>query len=258
VTTAQKTNFHLASLFDLQATPRNDCDIPLNLLSDHNMSTLTGRFSQFPKRSAHLKWLLWWGKASAATGHSCIRKTPSPTTLPIRKAPPTKIRYSIDESPVCCSTGLIPELKRRKATKTFLIRRPTIERSIPVAIDHKIFKALTEETPLRALTLKTPFKTFEFYLTHYPLLLTSAKPEGELSVTTKRRSVASESPASIIITRCHLIGQKLAELDNKMALMEKEPDEFSFSTQLHDKVFDPTSWPWTSYNSHTGASFMSR
>lgn len=229
---AQAINFRLAPLLafeDSGSTSR---------ISDANAWTTVaegqgrGRLPCFPDRvSSRQTWLRRFSLLEARDKTQSGKGTPIPP-LGTGSCPGSDL-----------STQL-PVFKRRMPTETFLFRRPTIEKPIPLKIGDNIFDVFVKSIELKALPFKKTVESYRFYKTNFPLLLTKIAKDAERCSTPNRRARTPESPMSIMINRKREMNERIVELEFMMAVMEKETEDCKFVTELHSPVFDPTSWPW--------------
>jgi len=154
----------------------------------------------------------------------------------------------VNVKPTVSRSKVEPEAERqrkRAATITFLFRRPTIEHSLPLPKDHDVFLLLTKTIDLKAIPFKKTSESYEYYKTHFPLLLVANVQEVERCTTPSKRTRTPESPLTLMINRQRWLHMRLADLDCMVDQLKRETDDdTAFVTELYSGVFDPTTWPW--------------
>lgn len=227
---AQAINFRLAPLlaFEDSGSTRRISDA--NAWTTMTVSQERGRLPCFPDRmSSRQTWLRRFSKLEA------IDEMQSGLESPIRP-------LSTESCPASDLSTPLPVFKRRMPTETFLFRRPTIEKPIPLKVGDDIFDVFVKSIELKALPFKKNVESYRFYKTNFPLLLTRITQDAERCPTPNRR--AKTPPISAMINRKREMNQRIVELEFMMEVMEKETEDCMFVTELHSPVFDPTSWPW--------------
>ena len=158
-------------------------------------------------------------------------------TLQIRTSDLSYLETSTSSTP-------LPVFLRRPRTDTLLLRRPLIEKVVPLPVDDDIFEAFSKSIDLRPLPFKKTADSFKFYETHFPLILSMITKDDERISNPNKRSRTPDSPMTIMIQRQRLLNQRLVDLDCMMVDMENETEDCLFVTELHDPVFNPTTWKW--------------
>ncbi|XP_045199201.2 uncharacterized protein LOC123553567 [Mercenaria mercenaria] len=230
-TAAQKVNFRLAPLLNVQEGHMKP------LIADANAWTATGKFGKLPsfpyRASTRETWLRLFSKWDTLVSPASSSSSTSP-----------RMHSGFGSFSTSDSCTPLPVLKRRMPTETFLPRRPTIERPIPLTVNDELFEAIVKSFELKALPFKKTTDSYTFYKTHFPLLLTRITQSERVS-SPKRRSM-SPDPMCAMINQERLMHERIVELEFMMAVMEKETDtDCEFVTELNSPVFDPTTWPWT-------------
>lgn len=222
----QSSRFQLFPITTSLTNPYKDDDIPV-------LKVINGKFTRIPLcKTTRCEWIRppkYLGPEYKYTTKSDHRP------LTIKAETSAEHRASL----------VAKEIRLRAPTKTFLLLRPTVEKSLPVETTDDLFTIFRKSISLKILRFDRSEDAFKFYATHFPLMLTTITCEGERTPTPKNRR-RPVSPMTFMINRKKELNEKVIQLDVQLDDLERETeDDCEFETELRHEIFDPTQWSFS-------------